>query len=139
MNEAPRSGMKIAVVGCGALGSYYGARLYRDRQDVHLLVRSDYAVVRRRGIRVYSPEGDFQVRPRCSRDPVEIGGGDLVLIGLKTTANDQFPALVSPLLTPRTAIVTLQNGLGNEARLADLFGGERILGGLCFVCLNRTE
>jgi 2-dehydropantoate 2-reductase len=61
-----------------------------------------------------------------------------VLIGLKTTANDQFPRLLPPLVGPHTAVVTLQNGLGNEEALSRLFPAEQILGGLCFVCLNRT-
>ena len=131
--------MKIAVVGCGALGSYYGARLCRADRDVHFLLRSDLEVVRRRGLRIRSPEGDFHVRPRCAGDPREIGPCDLVLIGLKTTANDQFGRLIPPLVSPRTAVLTLQNGLGNEAMLAGLFGVENVLGGLCFVCLNRVE
>jgi 2-dehydropantoate 2-reductase len=58
---------------------------------------------------------------------------------LKTTANDQFPRLLPPLVNERTAVVTLQNGLGNEEDLAQLFPREQILGGLCFVCLNRLE
>ena len=131
--------MKIAIVGCGALGSYYGARLARDGQDVHFLLRSDYDVVRRRGVTVRSPEGDFNVRPRCAKTPADIGPADLVLIGLKTTANDQFAAILPPLVGSHTAILTLQNGLGNEEHLAALFPREQILGGLCFVCLNRME
>jgi len=131
--------MKICVVGCGALGSYYGAKLCRAGREVHFLLRSDYDVVRRRGVRVHSVEGDFRAHPRCARAPEEIGICDVVLIGLKTTANDQFPRLLPPLVGPNTAIVTLQNGLGNEAPLAALFGAEKILGGLCFVCLNRIE
>jgi 2-dehydropantoate 2-reductase len=62
-----------------------------------------------------------------------------VLIGLKTTANDQFPKLLPPLVGPQTAVVTLQNGLGNAEQLARLFSPEQILSGLCFVCLNRLE
>ncbi len=131
--------MKIAVVGCGALGSFYGARLCRIRQDMHFLLRSDYDVVRRQGVALRSIDGDFHVQPRCARTPDEIGVCDLVLIGLKTTANDQFPKLLPPLVGPRTAVVTLQNGLGNEEQLARLFPPEQILGGLCFVCLNRVE
>lgn len=83
--------------------------------------------------------GGFTVHPRVARDPAEIGPSDWVIIGLKTTANAHFRSLVSPLIGPRTAILTLQNGLGNEEQLSELFGHERILGGLCFVCLNRTE
>ena len=131
--------MKIAIVGPGALGSYYGAKLCRDGQEVHFLLRADFDRVRRRGVLIRSPEGDFRARPRCARAPEDIGVADLVLIGLKTTANDQFPRLLPPLVGPRTAVCTLQNGLGNEEQLAALFPAEQILGGLCFVCLNRVE
>jgi 2-dehydropantoate 2-reductase len=134
-----RLSMKIAVVGCGAVGSYYGAKLARDGQELHFLLRSDYDVVRRNGVSVRSPQGDFQVRPRCAQTPEEIGRSDLVLIGLKTTANEQFPRLLPPLVDSRTAVMTLQNGLGNEEQLARLFPVEQIMGGLCFVCLNRLE
>lgn len=131
--------MKFAIVGCGALGSYYGAKLCRDGQEVHFLLRSDFARVRRHGLRIHSLEGDFHVNPKCARTPEEIGVCDVVLIGLKTTANDQFSTLLPPLVGPHTAVVTLQNGLGNEEQLAALFPPTQILGGLCFVCLNRTE
>ena len=131
--------MKTAVVGCGALGSFYGAKLCRSGQDVHFLLRSDYDVVRQKGVTIRSIDGDFHVQPRCARTPDEIGVCDMVLIGLKTTANDQFPKLLPPLVGLRTAIVTLQNGLGNEEQLARLFPAEQILGGRCFVCLNRVE
>lgn len=131
--------MKFAVVGCGALGSYYGAKLCRDNHEVHFLLRSDYEIVRRKGVRILSADGDFHVNPKCARTPEEIGPVDVVLIGLKTTANDQFAKLLPPLVGPNTAILTLQNGLGNEEALAQIFPPEQILGGLCFVCLNRLE
>lgn len=131
--------MKFAIVGCGALGSYYGAKLARDGQDVHFLLRSDYEAVRRRGLRVLSPDGNFHLNPRIARTPGEIGVCDVVLIGLKATANDQFSKLLPPLVGPHTAVVTLQNGLGNEEQLAAIFPPTQVLGGLCFVCLNRTE
>lgn len=131
--------MKIAVVGCGAVGSYYGARLGRAGQDVHFLLRSDYDAVRQSGVTVRSPAGNFTIHPHCARTPDEIGVCDVVLIGLKTTANDQFPKLLPPLVGPQTAVVTLQNGLGNTEQLAQLFPPEQILSGLCFVCLNRIE
>lgn len=129
--------MKIAVVGCGAVGSYYGAMLSRAGQDVHFLLRSDYDVVRRNGVGIKSPKGDFNARPHAARTPEEIGICDLVIIALKTTANSEFPKLLPPLVGPNTAVLTLQNGLGNEEALAKLFPPAQILGGLCFVCLNR--
>ncbi len=131
--------MKVAVVGCGAVGSYYGAMLARAGREVHFLLRSDYEVVRRGGVNIRSPKGDFVARPRCASAPQEIGVSDLVIIGLKTTASEQYERLLPPLVGPQTAVLTLQNGLGNEEQLARLFPVEQILGGLCFVCLNRLQ
>ena len=131
--------MKIGVVGCGAVGSYYGAQLARAGHEVHFLLRSDHDIVRRQGVHILSPKGDFTVQPHCARGPEEIGVCDLVLIALKTTANDQFPRLLPALVGEHTAVVTLQNGLGNDAQLARLFSPRQILGGMCFVCLNRIE
>jgi 2-dehydropantoate 2-reductase len=130
--------MKIAILGCGALGGYYGARLCRAGLDVHFLLRSDYEAVRRDGVHIQSVEGDFQVRPKCARRPEEIGPASLVIIGLKTTANRALPELLPPLVGPDTAVLTLQNGLGNEALIASLVGPEKTMGGICFVCLNRV-
>ncbi len=131
--------MKIGVVGCGALGTFYGAKLLATGEDVHFLLRSDYEAVRRRGVWVKSIDGDFHVSPTCAARPAEIGICELVLIGLKTTANREFPKLLTPLVGNATALLTLQNGLGNEEQLAELFGAGKVLGGLCFVCLNRRE
>ena len=130
--------MKIAVVGCGAVGSYYGAQFLRAGHEVHFLLRSDYEAVRRRGVLIRSPEGELHVQPRCAQQPEEIGPAELVLVGLKTTANDQFTRLLPPLVNARSMVLTLQNGLGNEEALARLFLAEQVLGGLCFVCLNRV-
>ena len=129
--------MKIGVVGCGAVGSFYGAKLCRAGHETHFLLRSDYEAVKARGVRVLSPEGDFTARPRAATAPERIGPCDLALIGLKTTANRRFAELLPPLVGPRTRILTLQNGVGNEEALARLFPPEQIFGGHCFVCLNR--
>ena len=129
--------MKLAVVGCGAIGSYYGAKLSRAGHETHFLLRSDLAAVQAAGVTIHSPEGDFQVHPIPALKPEEIGVCDVVMIGLKTTANAQFPHLIPPLVGPRTTVVTLQNGLGNVEALARLFPPDQILGGLCFVALNR--
>ncbi len=133
-----KSPIKIGVVGCGALGTYYGSLLSRDNHEVHFLLRSDFEQVKRHGVRIKSPRGDFEVHPHAHRDPMKIGPCDLVLIGLKTTANGCLESLVSPLLEASTVVMTLQNGLGNEEALAKFVPASRIMGGLCFVCLNRV-
>jgi 2-dehydropantoate 2-reductase len=132
--------MRIAIVGAGALGLYYGALLQKSGEDVHFLLRRDYDVVTKNGLRIFSINGDFTLpHVRGYRAPAEIGPVDLVLVGLKTFANDCYPELVGPLLGEGTRILTLQNGLGNEEALAELFGGERIIGGVAFLCSNRGE
>ena len=131
--------MKIAIVGCGALGSYYGAKLCRSGEEAWFLLRTDYHHVRRHGVEIRSRDGDFHVRPQAADRPEIIGAADLVVIGLKTTANDQLPKLVPPLVHSGTSVLTLQNGLGNEERLAQFVPRDQILGGLCFVCLNRIQ
>src|ERR1035441_2828670 len=73
--------VKIAVVGCGAVGSFYGAKLARAGHEVHFLLRTDYETVRRQGVLIHSPAGDFPVRPRCAPSPGGIGVAALGLIG----------------------------------------------------------
>jgi 2-dehydropantoate 2-reductase len=130
---------KIAIVGPGAIGSYYGVRLAQSGQDVHFLMRSDLDAVRKSGrIRVQVPAGEIVVEaPKVYGAPEDIGPCDLVVIALKTTANGVFEKLVRPLLHKDTVLVTLQNGLGSDEELARLFGPERVVGGLCFICVNR--
>ena len=130
---------RIAVVGTGAIGSYYGAKLANFGRDVHFLMRSDLPEVRRSGIRIRSKSGDIHVaKVNRYATTEEIGACDLVLIALKTTSNSALLHLLPPLLHQTTMLLTFQNGLGNEEFLADNFGSERVLGGLCFVGLNRV-
>jgi len=132
--------MRIAIVGAGALGLYYGALLQRSGEDVHFLLRRDYDAISKQGLRIFSVNGDFTLpHVRGYRTPEEIGPVDLVLVGLKTFANSFYPELIGPLLGDSTQILTLQNGLGNEEELAELFGAKRIIGGVAFLCSNRGE
>ena len=130
--------MRIAIVGAGALGLYYGALLQKCGEDVHFLLRRDYDAVSKNGLKIFSINGDFTLpQVQGYRRSEEIGAVDLVLVGLKTFANDRYGELITPLLGAGTQILTLQNGLGNEETLADLFGEERIIGGVAFLCSNR--
>ncbi|MGI8604015.1 MAG: 2-dehydropantoate 2-reductase [Verrucomicrobiales bacterium] len=131
---------RIAVIGAGAVGGYYGARLVQGGAEVHFLMRSAVEHVRRRGFHVRSHTGDFVVsKVNAHRTPGEIGLCDLVIIALKATANEALIELIPPLLGDETMLLTLQNGLGSDEFLAAQFGAARVLGGLCFVCLNRTS
>ncbi len=130
----------IAVIGAGAIGAYYGGRLAEHGHEVHFLLRGDYDAVKARGWTIRSCDGDFTLPPQrihVYREAREMPRADLVVVTLKSTANDQFEKLVGPVMKERTTILTLQNGLGNEEELARLFGIERVLGGMAFVCINR--
>jgi 2-dehydropantoate 2-reductase len=130
--------MKVAIVGAGALGCYYGAMLQRSGQDVHFLMRSDYQWVRQHGLQIRSYLGDFQLpQVQAHASSAEIGVSDLVIISLKTTDNEALKNILPPLIGKSTLLLTLQNGLGNEEFLAENFGAEHVLGGVCFVCINR--
>ena len=131
---------RITLVGSGAIGSYYGGKLAAAGSDVHFLMRGDLTEIRRDGLRIRGKDEDVHVaKVNCSNSTKEIGVCDLVLIAVKATSNADLVDLIPPLLNERTMLLTLQNGLGNEEFLARNFGAERVLGGLCFICLNRIS
>jgi 2-dehydropantoate 2-reductase len=133
-------GFRIAIVGSGAIGSYYGAKLAHAGSDVHFLMRGDLSEVRRNGIFVRGEGENFRVAQiNCYNSTKEIGPCDLVIVAIKATSNSDLVDLIPPLLHQRTILLTLQNGLGNDEVLAKHFGGERVLGGLCFIALNRPS
>lgn len=129
----------IGIVGSGAVGTYYGARLALAGRDVRFLMRGDLEAVRTRGsILLRDSRGTAELRPVAAfGTPGEVGPVDLVVVALKTTTPG-IDQLVSPLLGPATVLLTLQNGFGGDEALAALFGAERIIGGLVFMGINRT-
>ncbi len=133
-------GKKIAIVGAGSIGLFYGSKLASAGCDVHFLMRSGFEAASESGVRIHSPTGSFHFEwPGIAKDSSAIGPCDGVVVAVKATSNDALPDLLTPLLGQATWILTLQNGLGNEEFLASRHGAERILGGLCFVCLTRRN
>ncbi|WP_300613940.1 2-dehydropantoate 2-reductase [Trebonia sp.] len=104
--------MKVAVVGAGAIGAYVGAALHRGGADVHLIARGEHlAAMRRGGVTVLSPRGDFRAHPHATADPAEIGPVDVVFLGLKAYSYVGAGDLLKPLLGPGTGVVAAQNGI----------------------------
>ena len=121
------------------MGCYYGGMLAHAGHDVHFLMRTDLDTVRRDGLVIFTKGKEVRLpRLQCAGTTAEIGPVDLVLIALKATANRELERLLPPLIGENTALLTLQNGLGNEAFLGERWGAERVMGALCFVCINRT-
>jgi 2-dehydropantoate 2-reductase len=134
-----RRRIRVAVIGAGAVGCYYGAKLARIGHDVHFLMRRDLEAVRDRGLQIHSCDGDFRLSVAAHESAEQIGPADLVVCALKTTALEAAEGLVRPCVGPGTFIVALMNGLGVEEQFGRWFGPERIFGGLAFVCINRGE
>lgn len=130
--------MKIAIIGAGAIGLYYGAMLQRAGHEVLFLLRRDYEAITSNGLTVFSYNGDFHLNNvRGFRETNSMGTVDLVLVCLKTFDNRYMVDLVRPLFSDNTAVLTLQNGLGNEEILAKALGAERVMGGVAQIGCNR--
>jgi 2-dehydropantoate 2-reductase len=104
--------MRAAVLGAGAIGAYVGASLARGGTDVHLIARgANLEAMRRHGVRVRSPRGDFEAHPPATDDPHEVGPVDFVFLGLKANSYETCGSLLEPLLHEETAVVAGQNGI----------------------------
>jgi 2-dehydropantoate 2-reductase len=104
--------VRIAVVGAGAIGAYWGAALHRGGAEVHLIARGAHLrAMRENGVRVLSPRGDFTAYPHVTDNPADIGPVDYVLLGLKAHSYPSCGPLVTPLLATDTAAVAGQNGI----------------------------
>ena len=132
--------MKIGIVGAGGVGGYYGARLASAGAEVGLIARGDHlAAIREHGLRVRADEADFTVRVAASDDPADIGPCDAVLFCVKSYDTDQAAALLEPLLKLETGVVSLQNGVDNEEKIAARIGPGHVIGGASFILAHIAE
>ncbi|MEG4505319.1 putative 2-dehydropantoate 2-reductase [Microcoleus sp. F6_B4] len=133
------SNRNYAIVGTGALGGFYGARLQQAGLEVNFLLRSDYDYVKKHGLIVESPEGNFTLpHVRAYHDAHKMPQCDVVIVALKTTQNHLLPKILPPLLKDNGAVLVLQNGLNTEPEVAKIVGAERVVGGLCFLCSYKV-
>jgi len=127
------------VIGTGAVGGFYGAKLAAAGHPVRFLGRGDVPVLRRDGIRIASATGDVSVaRVEAFDDPAQVPASDVVLVAVKAILPNPAVAILARLEGGETAVVSLQNGLGIEADLEGAADGRPLAGGLCFVAANRT-
>ena len=132
--------MRYGIIGTGAIGGFYGARLARSGAEVHFLLHSDYDYVREHGLQVDSCDGNFHLdSPHVYRDTREMPQCDVVLVGLKSTNNHMLPRLLPPLLREDTLVVLIQNGIGVEQDVQRMFPGTWLAAGLAFICSAKTE
>jgi 2-dehydropantoate 2-reductase len=126
--------MRIAVYGAGGVGGYFGGRLARAGAEVHFIARGAHLqALREHGLTVRSVKGDFKVQAPATDDPAEVGPCDVVLFCVKTVDTDAAAARLGPLIVENTAVVSLQNGVENEEKLARAVGEDHVMGGAAFI------
>jgi 2-dehydropantoate 2-reductase len=133
--------MRIAVVGAGAVGGYFGARLAAAGSDVTFVARgAQLDALRRDGLTVESPLGDLRLDSvRATDDASTVGPCDVVLFGVKAHHTQEAAAEHLPhLVGDGTIVVSLQNGVDNEERIAQIIGPERVVGGLALIFAGLT-
>jgi len=123
--------MKIAIMGVGGVGGYYGGLLAQAGHELSFIARGAHLLaLREKGLRVKSVLGDFVVSPvRATDDPSEIGAADLVIVTTKTYHTDEAARAILPLIASGTVVVSLQNGVDAAERIAAIVGKDHVLGG----------
>ncbi len=131
--------LKYAVIGTGALGGFYGAKLARSGKEVHFLLHKDYDFVKEHGLRIDSVDGDFFFRDvEAYQRTMDMPKCDVILVCLKTLANNLLKTLLPPLFHPGSLVILIQNGLGVEEELAKDLPECDVAGGLAFICSNKV-
>lgn len=132
------TGLKYAIVGCGAIGGFYGAKLVQAGCDVHFLFHSDYETALSDGLKVDSVDGDIYLPHVCAyHNSSDMPKCDVVIVCLKTIKNNTMPQLIAPIVSQNTTILLIQNGLGMEHELAVHFPDNPIYGAMAFICSNK--
>jgi 2-dehydropantoate 2-reductase len=124
--------MKIAVIGAGGVGGYFGARLAAAGEEVTFIARGAHlAAMQGSGLKVLSANGDLHLQPvRATDDATAVGPVDLVMIAVKLWSTDEAIGTARTLAGPGTAVVSFQNGVEAVDKLVAAFGRERVLGGV---------
>ncbi len=133
--------MKIAVMGAGGVGAYFGGRLARAGEEVHFIARGQHLqAIRDRGLRVKSSFGDFQLKDVAVTDkPETIGPVDVILFTVKSQDTASAARQIKPLIKNDTEVISLQNGVDNEDVLARVLGREHIMGGVAYIEATISE
>ena len=126
--------MKIAAMGAGGVGGYFGARLQQAGHDVTFFARGRHLeAIRANGLKVESPHGDALLKVRVLEDPREAGVADVVLFAVKLWDTEAAAEKLRPVVGPETAIIPFQNGVESIARLRKVFPEKAVLGGSAYI------
>src|SRR2546427_7061569 len=126
--------MDIAVVGAGAVGGYFGARLAAAGQSVAFIARGSHLeAMRKDGLKVKSVQGDLKIQSLFTSDPEDVGAVDLILFCVKSYDTEEAAARLAPLMGEKTVVLSFQNGVDNPDKIAALLSQARTLAGGRFI------
>ena len=129
--------MRVAVLGSGGIGGYYGALLKRSGHDVAFIARGAHLeAMQRRGLTVRTSEGESTIAVTANADTASIGTVDLVLFSVKSYDTATAAQALTPLIARDTTVITFQNGLDNVEAIASVAGSEAVLAGAVYVALQ---
>ncbi|MBN2403425.1 MAG: 2-dehydropantoate 2-reductase [Spirochaetes bacterium] len=127
----------VAIVGAGAIGSFYGAKLQKSGLRVQFQTRSGAAALKKEKMKVNSIWGDFSIKADAHDSTQSMEPADLIIVAVKALENIDYYKLLSPLIKKSSVILLIQNGLNIDEKLQELFPVQKVLGATAFVCLNR--
>mgnify|MGYP006120005341 FL=1 len=134
--------MRIAMMGSGGIGGYFGGRMATAGADVTFIARGRHlAAIRENGLRIDSRDmSDTTIHPAiATEDPAEVGPVDYVIIGVKLWDTEDIGKAILPMLGPYTAVLSLQNGVDCDDLLAPVVGRERLISGVAFIASSISE
>jgi 2-dehydropantoate 2-reductase len=128
-----------AIVGAGAIGSFYGAKLNKSGLTVQFQTRSGAAVLKKKKMNVHSIWGDFSFKANVHESTQTMKPADLIVVTVKALENIDYYNLLNPLIKENSVLLLMQNGLNVDEKLQMLFPSQKVLGATAFVCLNRVS
>ena len=130
--------MRIAIIGAGGVGGFFGARLQQAGATVHFVARGAHlAAMRSDGLRIESPLGDIHLsRVNATDDPADIGVADIVWLAVKLWDMDAAIRSMRPLIGPDTGVISFQNGVQKDDILREAFGDRAVMGGVAYIATN---
>ena len=132
--------MRFAIVGSGAVGGYYGAKLARAGHDITFIARGAHlAAIRARGLSIRSPLGDFVAHARAEEDPANVPPVDVAVFAVKAYSNHDALPILKAIVRDHTVALTLQNGVESVDEVAATVGASRVLGGSTYVATALSE
>lgn len=133
--------MRIAIMGSGGVGGYFGAKLARAGCDVTFIARGTHLeAMRKNGLLVESGSGKIHIEsPKATSDPASVGTVDLVMFGVKLWDTETAARAILPLVGPQTGVVSFQNGVQKDELLRSVVRENAVMGGVCYIAATITR